>query len=317
MPDYLPIREINNLFNVINFIVTMKKAIFLILMFSTPLTWSCTKDEIDRDNSIFKNVDHTTALTEFDQWLLANYTYPYNITLKYRLQDIESNMTYELAPTTVEKAIAFAKLIKHLWIEVYDDVAGPNFTKTYIPRIIHFIGSGAYNTNNTVLLGTAEGGLKITLYRVNDLSPETITADLLIERYLKTLYHEFAHIMHQTKNYSEEFAKISNADYVSDDWSSNSNTLTVAYELGFVSRYARKEANEDFVEILSIFVAGGQVNWDSILRKAGDKGASIINRKFEIVQTYLKTAWNIDIYELRRTFESRIASMHLLDLKNL
>jgi substrate import-associated zinc metallohydrolase lipoprotein len=233
------------------------------------------------------------------------------------MQDIESDMTYELVPTSIEKAVAFAKLIKHLWIEVYDDVAGPDFTKTYIPRIIHLIGSGAYNTNNTVLLGTAEGGLKITLFRVNDLNPETVTANLLIDRYLKTLFHEFAHILHQTKNYSEEFAKISNADYVSNDWSSTSNTLAKAYELGFVSRYARKEANEDFVEILSIFVAGGQENWNNTLRKAGDKGADIINQKFSIVQNYLKTAWDIDIYELRRAFEARVASMHLLDLKNL
>jgi substrate import-associated zinc metallohydrolase lipoprotein len=285
-------------------------------MFAAVTGWSCTEDEINRDNSIFKDPDPAMR-TEFDRWLLTNYTYPYNIVLKYKMQDIESSMTYELVPTTVEKAIAFAKLIKHLWIEVYDDVAGPAFTKTYIPRIIHLIGSGAYNTNNTVLLGTAEGGLKITLYRINDLNPETVTAGLLTDRYLKTLFHEFAHILHQTKNYSEEFAKISNADYVSDDWSSNSNTEAKAYELGFVSRYARKEANEDFVEMLSIFVVGGQTNWTGILRKAGDRGAAIIGQKFEIVQNYLQTSWNIDIYELRRAFESRVASMHLLDLKNL
>jgi substrate import-associated zinc metallohydrolase lipoprotein len=282
----------------------------------TVTNWSCTEDEIDKNNSIFENPDPATQ-TEFDKWLLTNYTYPYNMVLKYKMQDIESSMTYELVPATVEKAIAFAKLIKHLWIEVLDDVAGPAFTKTYIPRIIHLVGSGAYNTNNTVLLGTAEGGLKITLFRVNDLDPETVTASLLVDRYLKTMFHEFAHILHQTKNYSEEFAKISNANYVSDDWSSSTNTEAMAYELGFVSRYSRKEANEDFVEMFAIFIVRGQDYWNNILRKAGDSGAAIINQKFEILQTYLKTAWNIDIYELRRTFESRTASMHLLDLKNL
>ncbi|MDR2286031.1 MAG: putative zinc-binding metallopeptidase [Prevotellaceae bacterium] len=295
----------------------MKRVIYLILtMFMTVINWSCKEDEIDRNNSIFKDPDPATK-TEFDKWLLTNYTYPYNIVLKYKMQDIESNMTYELAPATVEKAIAFAKLIKHLWIEVFDDVAGSNFTKTYIPRIIHLIGSGAYNTNNTVLLGTAEGGLKITLYRVNDLYPETVTASLLVDRYLKTMFHEFAHILHQTKNYSEGFAKISNANYVSDDWSSNSNTEAMAYELGFVSRYSRKEANEDFVEIFATFVVHGQEYWNNVLRRAGYKGANIITQKFEIVQSYLQTAWNIDIYELRRNFESRVASMHLLNLKSL
>jgi substrate import-associated zinc metallohydrolase lipoprotein len=168
-----------------------------------------------------------------------------------------------------------------------------------------------------VLLGTAEGGLKITLYRINELNPETVTAALMADRYLKTMFHEFSHILHQTKSFSEDFAKISNVNYVSDDWSNSTNTEARAYELGFVSRYARKEANEDFVEMLAIFVVGGQANWNSILRKAGDSGAIVIGQKFEIVQNYLKTAWNIDIYELRRAFEARVASMHLLDLKNL
>jgi substrate import-associated zinc metallohydrolase lipoprotein len=296
---------------------TLKKTgTYLFMFILAVISWSCTKDEIDRDNSIFKDPDPATQ-TAFDKWLLSNYTYPYNITFKYKMQDIESDKTYDLVPATVEKSIALAKLIKHLWIEVYDDVAGPDFTKTYIPRVIHLIGSGAYNTNNTVLLGTAEGGMKITLYRINDLDPETVTIDFLSDRYLKTMFHEFAHILHQTKNYSEEFAKITNSNYVSNDWSSNSNTLAIAYQLGFVSRYARKEANEDFVEILSIFVVRGQKNWDDILTQAGKDGAAKINQKFEIVQNYLKTSWNIDIYELRRTFESRGATMHLLDLTHL
>lgn len=298
----------------------MKNTLILTLAFLVLVgAQSCSKDDINRNDSIFKNPDPATR-TEFDKWLLNNFTHPYNIRFKYKMEDIESDMQYDLVPATVENALAFAKLIKHLWIEVYDDVAGANFTKTYIPRIIHLIGSGAYNANNTVLLGTAEGGMKVTLYRINDLNPETVTIEFLIDRYLKTMFHEFAHILHQTKNYSEEFAKISNRDYVSDDWTNASNDLTTALRLGFVSRYSRKEANEDFVEILAVFVVNGQAHWDAILRAAsanGAKGAEIIAQKFEIVRSYLQTAWNIDIFELRRVFESRAASMNQLDLKNL
>ncbi|MDR3245730.1 MAG: putative zinc-binding metallopeptidase [Prevotellaceae bacterium] len=293
--------------------IIKKTGIYLLTLLFTVVSWSCTEDEINENSSIFKDSDPALQ-TDFDKWLLTNFTYPYNIVFKYKMKDIEAGTTYELVPATVEKSIAFAKLIKHLWIEVYDDVAGSDFTRTYIPRVIHLIGSGAYNTNNTVLLGTAEGGMKITLYRINDLDPQTVTIDFLTDRYLKTMFHESAHILHQTKNYSEEFAKITNSDYVSDDWNSSSNTLEAAYQRGFVSRYARKEANEDFVEILSIFVVRGQNNWASILQQAGEDGADKINQKFEIVQNYLKTSWNIDIYELRRIFESRAKTMHLLDL---
>jgi substrate import-associated zinc metallohydrolase lipoprotein len=200
---------------------------------------------------------------------------------------------------------------------VYDAVAGTDFTKSYIPRVIHLVGSGAYNTNNTVLQGTADGGMKITLYRINDLDPKTVTIDFLTDRYLKTLFHEFAHILHQKKNYSEDFAQICNGEYVFNDWSTTSNTLDAAYKLGFVSRYARKEPNEDFVETLAIFVVRGQDNWNEILYNAGVAGADIINQKLDIVKDYLKSAWGIDIYTLRSAFESQAATMNSLDLENL
>jgi substrate import-associated zinc metallohydrolase lipoprotein len=294
----------------------MKKIkIFLITVTIAAMTWSCSEEKLDSE-SVFKDPDPALR-TEFDNWLLANYTIPYNISFKYKMEDIETNMTYDLVPATVKNAIAMAKIVKHLWLEVYDQVAGVDFTRTYIPRVIHLVGSGAYNTNNTFLLGTAEGGLKVTLFRINELNISSINIEFLTDRYLKTMHHEFAHILHQTKDYPAEFKAISNIDYVGGDWSSNSMTLAMAYQLGFVSRYARSEPNEDFVEIIAIYTVRGQANWDYILAQAGTSGAAIINQKLEIVKSYLRNSWNIELDELRRVFESRAAMLNYLDLSNL
>ncbi|MDR3226080.1 MAG: putative zinc-binding metallopeptidase [Prevotellaceae bacterium] len=294
-----------------------KIIIYLATIVLTATMWSCTEDDLNSE-SIFKDPDPATK-TEFDKWLLENYANPYNIAFKYKMEDIETNMTYDLVPASLNNSIAIAKLIKHLWIEVYDDVAGAAFTKTYIPRIIHLIGSGAYNSNNTVLLGTAEGGLKITLYRINDIDPANVTIDMLSDRYLKTMYHEFAHILHQTRDYPADFKTISNADYIGSEWNSVgvAATLDTAYKLGFVSRYARAEANEDFVETLSIYVVRGAANWNSILTQAKAAGAAKITQKLEIVTEYLKNTWGIDINELRRVFELRASTINQLDLLNL
>lgn len=294
----------------------MKKIkIFLTIIAVATVTWSCSEEKLNSE-SVFKDTDHALQ-TEFDKWLLDNYAYPYNISFKYKMEDIETNMSYDLTPATTKNAIAMAKIVKHLWLEVYDEVAGVDFTRTYIPRVIHLVGSGAYNSNNTFLLGTAEGGLKVTLFRINDLNINNINVNLLSEWYLKTMYHEFAHILHQTKNYPEEFKSISNADYIGGNWSSISSTLEMAYKLGFVSRYSRQEANEDFVEIIAIYIVYGQANWDSILAQAGTSGAAIISQKLEIVKSYLRNSWNLDIDELRRVFESRALMLNYLDLSNL
>ena len=190
----------------------MKKIIIylpaLILLLSI---CSCNRDEISSE-SIF--VDPAAPRTPFDEWLLNNYTYPYNIDFKYRMEDMESDLKYQLAPAKVENSIAIAKLVRYLWLEAYNEHLGIDFLRTYVPRVIHLIGSGAYNTNNTVVLGTAEGGMKITLYDINGLDLDNITINDLNSRYLRTMHHEFAHILHQTKNYPVEFQLITGTKYL-------------------------------------------------------------------------------------------------------
>ena len=300
----------------------MKKiVIYLLALTLTGCLWSCDDDK-PSGHSIFDTNEEPGS--EFDEWLLYNYVYPYNIEVKYKMEDIEADMKYTLAPAMPDKCIALSKVIKYLWLEAYDEVAGLTFTRTYTPRVIHMIGSGAYNTNNTVILGTAEGGLKITLYKVNDIDPEHVTAAELNDAYLKTMHHEFAHILHQTKNYSTEYQNITGKDYIGDDWSSNSQTEALARSKGFISRYARYSADEDFVEMISIFVTRDQDAWEAMLEASntvaeGNKetGKALLEQKFEIVKDYLKNSWNIDIYELRSVVQRRGNSLDQLDLTQI
>lgn len=39
--------------------------------------------------------------------------------------------------------------------------------KTYSPRVMQLVGSAAYDSQSSIVMGTAEGGLKVTLYNVN------------------------------------------------------------------------------------------------------------------------------------------------------
>lgn len=294
----------------------MKKIrIYLGLLILTVISFSCREEELNSE-SIFKD-SGTAQMTPFDHWLLSNYTYPYNINFKYKMQDIETSFAYEqLTPASPEKSMAAAILIKYIWLETFDEMKGIDFLRQYAPKVIHLVGSNAYNQNLTSILGTAEGGMKITLFDINSLDVNNPSQDLM-RRYMKTIFHEFSHILHQTKNYSPDFEAISKNDYVGADWSESTETEAIALSKGFVSRYARSEPNEDFVEIISIFVVFGEEHWNSILGRAGTEGANKILQKFDIVKDYLNVSWNIDIYELRRIFHARLLSIDKLDLKNI
>lgn len=123
---------------------------------------SCNQDtDIDYNNSIFTE-ENEPEESAFDKWVISNYTNPYNILLKYRMEDKESDMTHVLVPATYEKSVVLAKIVKHVWLEAYDETTGnPNFLRHYVPKILHFIGSPAYEDNGTMVVGTAEGGMKI------------------------------------------------------------------------------------------------------------------------------------------------------------
>ena len=226
---------------------------------------ACNNDEdVDKANSIFSTEE--VERSPFDNWILGNYTHPYNIALKYRMEDNESDMTHVLAPADYKKSVVLAKIIKHVWLEAYDEATGnPNFLRQYIPKTIHFIGSPAYEDNGTMVLGTAEGGMKITLYNVNDINPDKIDINLLNEYYFQTMHHEFAHILHQTKNYDPAFDRIT----------------------------------EDFVENIAVYVTNTEDYWNNMLQNAGESGRALIKQKFEIVYSYMEQTWGINLDELR------------------
>jgi substrate import-associated zinc metallohydrolase lipoprotein len=179
--------------------------------------------------------------------------------------------------------------------------------------MIHLVGSGAYRNNGTFVLGTAEGGLKITMYFVNEM---IIDPAYLNEYYFKTMHHEFAHILNQIKPYSTDFNAISGPDYVTDAWSDTWNGDADAQQNGFISEYASKEANEDFVELIAVYVTSTAAKWNSIISNAGD-GAAIINAKFDIVYNYMLNTWGINLDDLREVVQRRQSEIGTLDLENL
>ena len=291
----------------------MKKIKVFILLALALAAVSCSEEDLD-SKSIFDT--SSPERNAFETWILNNYTEPYNIDLKYRFEDIESDMKYNVTPAAYDKSVALAKLVKYLWIEAYEELVGQEFVATYCPKVLHFVGSPEYEkSGGSMVLGTAEGGLKITLFNVNGLNPENPDAEILNEWYFKTMHHEFAHILHQTKNYSTDFNTISAGKYTGPGWMNITDQK--ARQMGFVSNYASTETQEDFVETIAIYVTYTKAQWQNILNEAGEAGAAIILQKFEMVKEYLAESWGIDIDMLHNIVQEREENIGDLDLGTL
>ena len=295
---------------------------YLFLAAVSALAISCSEDDLDKE-SIF-NSSSAMAQGQFDKWLQKNYVDNYNIQFKYRFEFKESDKDYNLSPADYDKGVALAKLTKYMWLESYEKVCGVDFIRTYCPKVMHLVGSPAYNEDGSIVLGTAEGGLKITLYMVNSLTDEMLTDyNTMNEYYFHTLHHEFTHILNQKIPYDRSYDLITESGYVSGNWYMISDTE--AHKAGFVTPYAMAEPVEDFAEMLSKYVTVSESEWQAIIddAKNPDKqdgeqdGADYINAKLDIVRSYMQDAWNINIDDLRDAVLRRASELNTIDLDHL
>lgn len=258
---------------------------------------SCSEDELD-STSIFQ--DSQEEKSDFDLWIYENFVVPYNIDLKYRLEDKETDFQHYLVPASKEQSEKLAQAVLYCWLQAYDEVAGQDFTRTYCPKIIQFVGSYAHNKKGTVKMGTAEDGLKVTLYAVNFFKTDKSTLDI----YFQIMHHEFTHILTQNKDYDTEFRTISDNDYVTGEWSTIQESD--AQKAGFINAYAMSEYNEDFAETLSYYLIYTPAQWTQKMRTAGEEGSAIIDRKLTIIRDYMHSAWGIDLDQMRDVLQRRI-----------
>lgn len=293
----------------------MKKNILALSLLAAVATGftACSDDALSSESVIKPS---KTANTVFDKWLYKNFVVPYNIQIQWRYEDNESDMSYYDVPADSAQSVELAHIVKYTCVEAYTEVAGIEFTRRFFPKLFSFLGEFEYENNGNIKLGTAEGGKKIRLLGVNYIDRFKNNRTYLDEYYLKTIHHEFVHIVNQTKDYPREFGKVTPTGYVNDSWSSGK--YGTDYEKrGFVSAYSQKEEREDFAEVVSTYIISTPAQWDAIIKKAtlvdkkGDPikdengkpapqpGVEALEKKLEICKRYYKETFNVDLDKVR------------------
>lgn len=256
--------------------IIMKK-IFNIFLFAVAASLglgSCAEDDLSSE-SIFDIrpdvIDKTQFSAPLDSFCKKNFLQTYNVDFKYKMQDISSSVDKNLTPASYQKCEEMAVLIKYLWYDVYQQNVGKSaedgyeFLKQNSPRIIHLIGSKNMNpVQGTEILGTSEGGIKVTLYRSNTLDISDL--DYCNRYFFKTMHHEFGHVLHSRYVVPLDYRTLSSGFYDPLGWQETCDS--VALGDGFISQYSRNNYNDDFVEMLANYVTMTPQVWADRLAKA-------------------------------------------------
>lgn len=303
----------------------MKKHILVFLVSAaavSALLTSCRQEALSPESII--TVD-AMEQNDFDKWLDVNFVHPYNIEFKYRYENNETDLDYYSVPAVFENAVIMAHLVKYLCIDSYDEVAGALFTCKYFPKEFFLMGEWEYKNNGVYTLGTAEGGKKIILMGINYLPDYMKTTANLNHYYLKTIHHEFTHILNQNVDFPILFEQVSGSSqdgYVNDGWSSSDYNDNL--KKGFITKYARSSSREDFAEMMALYVTNSAEWWEGQMKEAEtegveDDGRSRIETKLQYVRSYMDEAFGIDIDRLRSVILRRQQEVMAgqVDLTNL
>lgn len=253
-----------------------------------------------------------TIETELDQYIDENYTQEYGMAIRYKFVDNYVNPGQNVSPPRLEVVRPMLDFIDEFWIEPYLAIPdGEGFFRDHVPAEIVFLGGLIFNNDGTVTLGTADAGAQITFTNVNSIDPDDEDWRAL---QLQTVYHEFAHTVHQRYKLPTAFETIAAAGYTGPgSWF----VLTdgEALDRGFVTPYATSSPNEDFAETIALFLYDPQ--FDSLFIQpdlnctteecaAANEGKTRIAEKLEAIKEHYIKVTGVDLDELRNEIQSRL-----------
>jgi substrate import-associated zinc metallohydrolase lipoprotein len=281
----------------------------LLLTGSLLLTVACYQS----DDVNIEQREPTPSTDELDVYIQKNFVKPYGIAVRYAYVDRYVDPSKRVTPADRDNVIPMLKFLESYWIKPFTDVAnGSAFFKRYVPSEVVFIGSTIYNADGTEILGTADAGARITLSRVNYI--DTLDQQWLFLQ-LGTIYHEFAHVMHQNFKLPPNFQSISPQGYSSSgSWFVLSDEE--ALQRGFVSPYATSAFNEDFAETVAFMLYypnfyeryyDDEANCTTADCFARNEGRALIRQKYNAILAHYKQYTGVDLLEIRAIVQEKLS----------
>ncbi len=285
---------------------TSKKIHFFLLIFCGILSSCYPTEEL---NEPVKEPELGNQ-TELDIYIEENFTEKYDMAIRYKFVDRYLTPGQRGTPPKLSVVRPMLDFLETYWIEPYVSVEnGRVFFENHVPPEIIFVG-GPILQNGLRLLGTADAGARITLTETNFIDLEN---ENWRDQQLQTIYHEFAHIVHQRYKLPNAFETITPSGYTSSgSWFVLSDEEALLR--GYVSPYATSSPNEDFAETVAFylfdpeffenFVESEDCNTDDCLSR--NEGREMIASKISAILSHYELVTGIELNDIRIIVQSRL-----------
>lgn len=281
----------------------LKQILGISLLLITVL--SCKKEEAVNID-LKKYVDNPVANTTLDTWLKTTFLDPYNMDVIYRYSDYYKDNDKVVSPANPAKVQPQMQTVLEGFINPYKTVAGTTFIKQMLPKEWILFGSGAYQTDGSMILATASAGRRVTIYDLNNFdasNPDAVT------RKLRTIHHEFTHILNQLVAMPTDFQTITKATY-NATWTTVADAT--ARDMGYVSPYASSQPGEDFAETTAHLLVLGQAWFDARANASTAVGKAALKAKEASVVQYFTINLGVDFRALQKEIQNVVRNVYKL-----
>jgi substrate import-associated zinc metallohydrolase lipoprotein len=286
-----------------------KKILSILLAGIIPIIISsCYKD--DSINAPLRTED--LLKDTINQFIQKNFIDAYGVSVRYEFADRYVDPGKRVTPAKLELVKPMLNFLTSFWIDPFINVSnGKKFFKAHVPAEVVFIGSPIFNDDGTITLGVADAGARITLTQVNDIDENN--QDWIFTQ-IHTIYHEFAHIVHQRYSLPPSWQQISPQGYTSSgSW--YNLTDEEALERGFVSPYATSSFNEDFAETAAFILFdpnfydtyyNDEVCDNTSACDARNEGRAKIRKKYNALLAHYKQYTGVDLLAVRELVQAKL-----------
>jgi len=285
----------------------MKRNLIRILgLFLLFITIQSCKKEDSASIDLTKYVDNPVANTTLDSWLKTTFLDPYNMDVIYRYSDFYKDNDKVVSPANPANVQPQMQTVLEGFIDPYKKVAGIPFIKKMLPKEWVLYGSGAYQTDGSMILATASAGKRVTIYDLNNFDANNADG---VTRKLRTIHHEFTHILNQLVAMPTDFQTITKSTYTAT-WTTVSDAT--ARDNGYVSPYASSQPGEDFAETTSHLLVLGQAWFDARANASTTVGKAALKAKEASVVQYFTINLGVDFRALQREVQNVVRNTYKL-----
>lgn len=286
-----------------------KLNIIIYLILATVGLNSCYPDE---ELNVPVNDSDVELMSELDEFIERNFTERYGMAIRYRYEDRFVAPGRRAIPPDLDVVRPMLDFIQDFWVDPYLEVPnGEEFFEDHVPAEIVFLGGFIFNNDGTVTLGTADAGAQITFTNVNAIDPADPE---WVQLQLQTVYHEFAHTVHQRYKLPPAFETIAPTGYTSaGSWFNL--TDEEALQRGFVSPYSTSSPNEDFAETVAFFLFNPDFEEEFMMDEsncttadceARNAGRERVRQKLASIMDHYERVTEVSLEDLRASIQEKL-----------